>query len=181
MKKISTTLYLIALIAIASCQKSAVNPVSEKSTPVFTTMSLASFNAAMPYNDKQDIDMSTLGLQATGCSGESLQVVSGIYHLDLHGSINKNTFSAVEHANAQNFKLVGTASGTIYTGSATYNQSYNSTFTNGKFVTKETGSILLATPGRKNNLMVKMDVHITLNANGVLTANIDNLRTDGCK
>jgi len=29
--------------------------------------------------------------------------------------------------------------------------------------------------------MVKMDVHATLNANGTLTASIDNFRTDNCK
>jgi hypothetical protein len=181
MKTTITACYIIAFVSLASCQKSAVNPASEKSTPAFTTKSLASFNAASPYNDKQDFDMSTLGIQATGCTGESLQVVSGIYHLDMHGVITENTFSAVQHVNAQNFKLVGMATGTTYTGSVSYNQSFNTTFTNGKFVTKETESILLSTPGGKNNVMVKMDVHETLNANGVLTASIDNFRTDDCK
>jgi len=181
MKKTITACSVIAVICLASCQKSAVNPTPEKSTPVFTTNSLASFNAATPYNDKLDLDMSTLGLQAAGCSGESLQVVSGIYHLDLHGLINKNTFSATEHVNAQKFKLVGMATGNTYTGSVSYNQSFNTAFTNGKFVAKETESILLSTPGGKNNVMVKIDTHITLNANGMLTASVDNFRTDDCK
>jgi hypothetical protein len=135
----------------------------------------------MSYNDKQDFDMTTLGIQATSCTGEQLQVVSGIYHLDLHGVINGNTFTAVEHVNAQNFKLVGEATGTTYAGSVSYNQSFNTTFTNGKFVTKTTQSILLTTPGGKNNVMVKMDVHLTINAQGVVTASIDNFRTDDCK
>jgi hypothetical protein len=99
--------------------------------------------------------MTTLGIQATSCSGEQLQVASGIYHLDMHGVINGNSLTAVEHVNAQHFKLVGAATGTTYTGSVSYNQSFNTTFTNGKFVTKETQSILLTTPGGKNNVMVK--------------------------
>ena len=181
MKTTITTCCIIAFLFLISCQKSAVNPSSEKPTPAFTSKNLSSFNAATPYNDKQDFDLTTLGIQAFGCSGEQLQVVSGIYHLDLHGVINGNSFTAVEHVNAQNFKLVGMATGTPYTGSVTYNQSFNTTFTNGKFITKETQSILLTTPGGKNNVLVKLDVHETLNANGVLTASIDNFRTDNCK
>ncbi|MBS1523818.1 MAG: hypothetical protein JST50_22630 [Bacteroidetes bacterium] len=181
MRTTITACYIIAIIFLASCQKSAVSPASEKSTPAFTSKSLASVNSAMSYNDKQDFDMTTLGIQATSCTGEQLQVVSGIYHLDLHGVINGNTFTAVEHVNAQNFKLVGEATGTTYAGSVSYNQSFNTTFTNGKFVTKTTQSILLTTPGGKNNVMVKMDVHLTINAQGVVTASIDNFRTDDCK
>lgn len=181
MKTIITAGYIIAVIFLASCQKSAVQPTSQKPAPAFTSRSLSSVTAATPYNDKQDFDMTTLGIQAFGCNGEQLQVTGGIYHLDLHGTINKDNFSAVEHVNAQNFKLVGTATGTTYTGSVSYNQSFNETFTNGKFITKTNQSILLSTPGGKNNVMVKMDVHLTLNANGTMTASIDNFRTDNCK
>jgi len=181
MKTTITSCFIIAVIFLASCQKSAVSPAAETSTPSFTSRSLSSVNSAMPYNDKQDFDMTTLGIQANNCAGEPLQVVSGIYHLDLHGVINKNNFSAVEHVNAQNFKLVGSSTGITYSGSVSYNQSFNSSFTNGKFTTKTTQSILLSTPGGKNNVMVKMDVHETLNANGTLTASIDNFRTDNCK
>lgn len=181
MKITITACYVIAIIFLASCQKSAVNPAPEKVTPAFTSKNLSAFNAATPYNTKQDFDMSSLGIQATSCTGEQLKVVSGIYHLDLHGVISGNNFSAVEHVNAQNFKLVGMATGTTYAGSVSYNQSFNSSFTNGKFETKETQSILLTTAGRKNNVMVKIDVHETINAQGVLTASIDNFRTDNCK
>jgi hypothetical protein len=181
MKTIVTACYIVAVIFLASCQKSAVKPTSQKQAPAFTSKSLASVSAAMPYNTKQDFDMTTLGIQAFGCNGEQLQVTGGIYHLDLHGVINGNNFSAVEHVNAQNFKLVGMATGTIYTGSVSYSQSFNETFTDGKFVTKTNQSILLSTAGGKNNVMVKMDVHLTLNANGTMTASIDNFRTDNCK
>ena len=181
MKTTIITYCIIAFLFLISCQKSAVNPVSEKPTPVLTSRSLASFNTAAPYNVQQDFDVSTLGIQATSCSGEPLQAVSGIYHLDLHGVINGNNLTAVEHVNAQAFKLVGMATGTTYTGSVTYKQSFNVSSTDGKFVTKETQSILLTTAGGKNNLMVKIDVHVTINSQGQLTAYIDNFRTDDCK
>ena len=181
MKKVITACNIIAVIFLASCQKSAVEPVSKKATPEFGSKNLASINTALPYNDQQDFDMTTLGIQATGCNGEQLQVVGGIYHLDLHGVINGNNFSAVEHVNAQNFKLVGMSTGTTYTGAVSYNQAFNASFTDGKFINKQTQSTILTTAGGKNNLLVKIDVHVTLNAQGVLTVYIDNLRTDGCK
>lgn len=182
MKTGITASFITAVIFLASCQKSAVEPVSEKKpAPGFTSKSLSSLHAATPYNDKQDFDMTTLGITASGCTGESLQVVGGIYHLDLHGTINGNNLTAVEHVNAQNFKLVGTATGIAYTGSVSYNQSFNASFTGGKFVTKETQSILLTTRGGKNNVLAKIDVHETINAQGVMTASIDNFRTDDCK
>lgn len=181
MKKIITACNIIAVIFLASCQKSAVEPVSKKGSPEFASKSLTTLNTALPYNDQQDFDMTTLGIQATGCNGEQLQVVGGIYHLDLHGVISGNNFSAVEHVNAQNFKLVGMSTGTTYTGAVSYNQAFNASFTDGKFINKQTQSTILTTAGGKNNLLVKIDVHVTLNAQGALTVYIDNLRTDDCK
>ncbi len=181
MKTSITACFITTVIFLASCQKSAVQPSSEKTTPSFTSRSLSTFDAATPYNTQQDFDMTTLGITAFGCTGEQLQVVGGIYHLDLHGTINGNNLTGAEHVNAQNFKLVGMATGTAYTGSVSFNQSFNASFTNGKFVTKETQSILLSTPGGKNNILAKIDVHIIINAQGVVTATIENLRTDNCK
>ena len=178
MKTTITACYLIAIIFLASCQKSAVNPASEKPTPAFTSKSLS---AANTYNDQQDFDMTTLGIQVSGCTGEQLNVVSGIYHLDLHGTLNNNNLSVTEHVNAQNFKLVGAVTGTTYTGSVSYNQTLNTSLIDGKLVNKETQSILLSTPGSKNNVLIKIDVHVTLNDHGALTVYIDNFRTDDCK
>lgn len=178
MKTTITACYLIAVIFLVSCQKSAVNPASGKPTPAFTSRSLS---AASAYNDQQDFDMTTLGIQASGCTGEQLKVVSGIYHLDMHSAFNNNNLSVTEHVNAQNFKLVGAVTGTTYTGSVSYDQTFNTSLTDGKLVYKETQSVLLSTPGGKNNLLVKIDVHVTLNDQGALTVYIDNFRTDGCK
>lgn len=181
MKTIITACFTATVILLASCQKSAIDPASKKSTPAFTSKSLSSVSSAVPYNAQQDFDMTTLGITATGCSGEQLQVVGGIYHLDVHGVVNGNNLTALEHVNAQNFKLVGMATGTTYTGSVSYSQSFNVSFTDGKYISKETQSILLTTPGGKNNLLVKIDVHLTVNTQGMVTAIIDNFRTDDCK
>jgi len=178
MKTTITACYLVAVIFLASCQKSAINPVSEKHTPTFTSKSLS---AASTSNDQQDFDMTTLGIQVSGCTGEQLKVVGGIYHLDIHSILNNNNLSVTEHVNAQNFKLVGAVTGTTYTGSVSYDQTFNTSLTDGKLVNKETQSILVSTPGGKNNVLIKIDVHVTLNNQGTLTVYIDNFRTDDCK
>jgi hypothetical protein len=178
MKTIITACFTATVIFLASCQKSAVNPVSEKHMPAFTAKSLS---AASTSNDQQDFDMTTLGIQVSGCTGEQLKVVSGIYHLDIHSVLNNNNLSVTEHVNAQNFKLVGAVTGTAYTGSVSYEQTFNTSLTDGKLVNKETQSILVSTPGGKNNVLIKIDVHVTLNNQGTLTVYIDNFRTDDCK
>jgi hypothetical protein len=172
--------FIIVFSFLVSCQKSAVNPASEGLPSGFTSKNLSSFNSATPYNSQENIDMSSLGLQITSCTGEPLQVVGGIYHLDAHGTINNNNLSVLQHANAQNFKLIGMVTGTTYTGSATINESFNTSFTNGKFVETGTQSLMLTTPGGKNNTLLHVDLHETINGKGQLTAYIDNLRLE-CK
>ncbi|HEX3383785.1 MAG TPA: hypothetical protein VHS53_01285 [Mucilaginibacter sp.] len=88
--------------------------------------------------------------------------------------------SITQHTNAQDFKLVGLITGATYTGSTTANQTYDASLVNGQFTTTETETVLMKTPGGKNNSLLRFDVHETVNAQGQLTANIDNFRF-GCK
>jgi len=145
-----------------------------------TTKNLSSFNSAVSFNGQQNIDIASLGLQASTCTGEPLQVVSGTYHIDVHGTINKNNLSGTQHTNALNFKLVGLGSGAVYIGSSSTNESFNTSLVNGKYVVTETQTILFTTAGGKNNSTISIDVHETINAQGQLNAYIDNLRF-GCK
>jgi len=174
MKKIATC-FVIAL-ALASCQKSAVNP----DKPSLSSKTLSSFNSAVPFNNQIDIDIAELGLQVSTCTGEPLQVVSGTYHIDIHGVINQNKLSGTQHQNAQHFKLVGLGTGAAYSGSSTINESFDASFTNGKYVVTQTQTLLFTTAGGKNNSEVRIDVHETISANGQFSAYVDNLRF-GCK
>jgi len=175
MKRTAACCFII--LCLASCQKSAVNPERSVSAKA---KNLSSINGAVPFNDQQDIDISLLGLQVSTCTGEPLQVVSGTYHIDIHGVINQNKLSGTQHQNVQHFKLVGLGSGDTYTGSSTINQSFDASFTDGKYVVTQTQTLLFTTAGGKNNSEVQMDVHETINAQGQLTAYVDNLRF-GCK
>jgi hypothetical protein len=178
MKKTATCCFIA--LCLASCQKSAVNPSTDKPPVSFTSKNLKSINSAVPFNSQQDIDIAQLGLQGSTCTGELLQVVSGTYHIDIHGTINDNKLSILQHANARDFKLVGLSTGAIYTGSSTTNETFNTSLTNGKFIVTETQTIQFTTPGRKNNSILQINVHETINAQGQLTAYIDKLQF-GCK
>ncbi|MGZ3778483.1 MAG: hypothetical protein ACXVI9_13300 [Mucilaginibacter sp.] len=177
----TTIICCVAIVLfVSSCQKSSVNPSSERTQTSISSKTLSSISSASSFNNQQDIDMSLLGLQASTCTGEPLQVVSGTYHIDVHGTINNNKLSVIQHANAQSFKLVGLGTGATYTGSANINESFNASLTNGSYVVTETETILFTTPGAKNNSIVQIDIHETINAKGQLTAYVDNLRF-GCK
>jgi hypothetical protein len=176
----TTFICCIIMLSLVSCQKTSVAPSSQRIPASFSSKTLLSVSSASSFNNQQDIDISSLGLQASSCTGEPLQVVSGTYHIDMHGIINNNKLSIVQHTNAQNFKLVGMGSGATYTGSSTANESFNASLTNGSFVVTETQTIQCTTPGARNNSFVQIDVHETINAQGQLTAYVDHLRF-GCK
>ena len=177
--KTTITCCILAL-SLLSCQKSAVNPAPERSLVAFKTKTLASLNSAFSFNIQQDIDIASTGLQVTSCTGEPLQVVSGTFHLDVHGAINGNNLGITQHENARDFKLVGLSSGTVYAGSATLSETFNTSLVDGKFVVADTESIQLTTPGGKNNIVLQADLHETIDAHGVFTAYVNNLRF-GCR
>lgn len=177
--KTTFTCCAIALFLL-SCQKTSVDPSAESSTASILSKNLLSISNASTFHSEQNIDMTLLGLQVSTCTGEPLTIVGGIYHIDIHGTANNNKLSIIQHANAQNFKLVGMGSGAVYTGSSTINESFNASLTDGSFIVTETQTILFTTAGAKNNSIVQIDVHETIDAKGQLTAYVDNLRF-GCK
>lgn len=178
MKTIFTCCAIV--LFLLSCQKNSIDPSAGSTPATRSSKNLSSITGASSFNNQQNIDISLLGLQASTCTGEPLQIAGGTYHIDIHGIANGNKLSIVQHANAQNFKLVGMGSGATYTGSSTTNETFDASLTNGSFVVTETQTILFTTPGSKNNSIVQIDVHETINANGQLTAYVDNLRF-GCK
>jgi hypothetical protein len=176
----TTFICCIITLLLLSCKKNSVDPSAKGITASPPSKDRLSTNSASSFNSQQDIDMSPLGLQVSTCTGEPLQVVSGTYHIDMHGTANNNKLHIIQHGNAKNFKLVGMGTGAIYTGSATSNESFDASLTDGTFVSKETQTVQFTTPGAKNNSTMQMDIHETINAQGQLTAYVDNLRF-GCK
>lgn len=178
MKRLFTPCAMILLLG-ASCQKSSVSPTDHK--PISVLNLQAAGNGATAVNSKYDMDLAADGfVEFSACNGDALQIVSGIEKFDLHETINNNNISVDQHTNMQDFKLVDLTTGAQYSGSSTSHQNNNYSLTNGKLVLTQTESVLLTTPGGKNNSEIKFDVHETVDAKGSITTFIDNYRA-GCK
>lgn len=178
MKRLFTPCAMILLLG-ASCQKSSVSPVNNK--PISALNLQTASNGTTAVNSSYSMDLAADGfIQFSDCNGDVLQITSGIEKFDLHETINNNNVSVDQHTNMQNFKLVDLTTGAQYSGSSTSHQNNNYSLTNGKVILTQTESVLLTTPGGKNNSEVKFDVHETVDAKGNITTFVDNYRS-GCK
>ena len=174
--KQSKLLFIGLLLLVAtSCKKTDLAPAEKLITAE------ASLNSGFAFNDQVNIDITAPGwIEFNSCTGSILYITSGIWHIDVHGVINKNKVSFDEHTNTQNYKLVDATTGIEYVGSYGTNYKYNATFYNGQYTVTQTLSAVLTTPGGGNNSTLKFDVHLTINANGTITAYVDNYRA-GCQ
>jgi hypothetical protein len=68
----------------------------------------------------------------------------------------------------QHYKLQSAVTGLVYNGSYESTDKYDVTFFNGLFISTSTLSVQLTTAGGGNNSVLKVDEHITINANGNL-------------
>lgn len=178
--KTSLILGALMLLVVTSCDKSTVKPASEK-TPLssFTQQNLSS-NNTVSFNNQTFIDLTQGYYEINSCPSEILQILSGIWHIDYHGTISNNHVLIDQHTNVQSYKLVSPATGIQYTGSYTSDFHYGGTLNNGQFTFTQGISTKLMTPGGQNNSISTFDVHETINANGVITAYIDNFKV-GCQ
>ena len=114
---------------------------------------------------------------ALGGSGEVVFLTGNVHAVfsvtsDLSGGLHIQT--VFNHAGVSG---IGLTSGAKYqaTGTNRFQSSANGIGSEFTF----TGSFLLTAPGPGNNLLIKELVHMTINANGALTADIGSL-TGGC-
>ncbi len=166
-----------ALMVIASCQKSAVAPATEKKAPSASELQSIATNATTSYDDRFDLNLASVGVaQASPCTGELLKIVSGTYHSDTHVLISNKKISVTQHGNTSDYKLVGLTSGAAYTASVIGNQHQDALLINGSVTIIITESAVLTTPGGKNNSIAKFDLHETFDAYGNVTITVDNFR-----
>ena len=146
-----------------------------------TALSFSSFvktkaQGATPFNDQAIIPVTTT--QTNPCAGEDVDL-SGNIHLGIHGVINKNKISFNGHVNTQGLSGVGQVSGNTYISNSVSSFSSNQNF-NGAFETTMIQNAVFTASGKDNNLLAKITIHITINANGEVTAQVVNIIAD-CK
>lgn len=154
-------LLIVTLILIASL---GVVPVSAKAT-VFID------NVRVP------IDIFVFVPCAAGGAGEEV-ILSGTLHLLSHTTFdNRGGFHAKFHAQPQGVTGLGLTTGDTYQGTGVTQDQFNGTV-GSEFTFVNNFNIIGQGPG--NNAMIHETFHVTVNANGQVTAVVDNFRAT-CK
>lgn len=105
-------------------------------------------------------------IRSADCTGEDV-ALSGTIHLVSHTQADGST---VGHFNYQNVTGVGLTSGTRYRATTVDQQWLAAPFPTS---IHSTGTFHLISQGSSSNLLVTVLTHITVNANGEVTASID--------
>jgi hypothetical protein len=180
-----STLLLIGLflLGIISCKKTDVTPTTEN--PLITSnASAASTSEAQIFRYQNTIDLSDpRWREYNACTGELINIIKGIWHIDFEYIINGNKFNFYDHSNVSSYKLINVTTGIEYTGSYVSNDfvtGNNDNYDQPPFETNGTLKILLTTSGGGNNGKLLVDYHFTVNAIGVITVDFYNYRA-GCQ
>jgi len=170
----------LSFLAITSCKKTEL--ASQTATPLLTAdANVAPTSAAQVYKYQTTIDLSDpRWREYNACTGEWINIIKGIWHIDFIVTVTKNGYSYVYHTNVSDYKLIDQTTGIEYIGSYAYNETFFSDYTGLPAETTQTLKILLTTPGGGNNGMYVVDAHTTLSANGEITVDFINWRA-GCQ
>ena len=163
---------LAAGFALAACDAPTAldEPVA---TPLFAAASAATTNLKIPIARLVSIPC------AAGGAGEDV-LFTGNLHLLFHTTVNGNQFTAMFHRQPQGISGTGLTTGDQYRGTGVAQGTLSGSFVNGQFSDTFVDNFRIIGPGRGNDLLVQQILHITINANGEVTASVANFSLD-CK
>lgn len=149
---------LFALCLLAMAAAGTQSPARAQATTVTS-------NASFPFTDT-----------AVACDGDTVNI-SGRMHLLAHVTTDARGGRHVTlQINTEGVKGVGQTSGGEYVSSATNNESINdSDTTGGQSEYTVTTKFLLAGKGKLSDLLTKVTMHVTVNADGEATAEVTNV------
>jgi hypothetical protein len=132
---------------------------------------------AITTNDFIPFAQAVLVPCANGGAGEIVQV-EGVLHLQDHITINGNRANLKTHAQPQGAVGVGQTTGDIYHATGVTQEQDSIPLIGGALEFTFINNFRLIGPGPDNNLQVHQNIHVTINANGVVTTVIDNTSVD---
>lgn len=179
MKLFKISIYVLGaafLFLATSCKKETFKTVEKVNTIALAVNTAA--NAATTYKLQETIDLAGGALALGSCIQEELVIKSGVLKIMTVVMQNSHAYSITAHVNSSNFKLFDPLTGIEYTGSqeSIFHQSYP-TF-NPVLAQTTTLSIVLTAPGYGDNILIKGDWHITIDATGKVSSSVDNFRAD---
>jgi hypothetical protein len=135
--------------------------------------------AAVVVNDKTIIDLTVFVPCAANGAGE-IVALNGPLHTLVSFTINSNNVSGYFHSQPQGIVGVGGTTGTKYQATGITQQSFKTAFQNGQANLTYVNNFRIIGQGPGDNLLVHETLHITINADGLLTVFHDNFSVD-CK
>jgi len=135
--------------------------------------------AEVVTNDRTDIQLIVFVPCAASGVGENLDL-SGPLHTLISLTINGNNASGYFHFQPQGISGTGETTGTRYNATGVTQQSFKSSLQNGQSNLTFVNNFRMIGQGPGNNYLVHETMHITINADGMVTVLHDNFSID-CK
>ena len=161
MNKTKHALGLLALIAISM-------------------LGMRSVQAAVTTNISVPFDGFSVFVPCANNGAGELVIFEGNLHILFSSTINNNHVSGKFHFQPQGLTGTGTVTGDKYQATGVTQDMFSGSFINGQFEFTYVDNFRIIGQGPGNNYLVHENIHVTINANGVVTAFIDNLSVD-CK
>ena len=177
MRKILLFAAIAASLSITSCQKETAQLPDNALSEVTSNAGLKK-SKAVHFKTRQVFEEP--GTFWNDCTQE-LMNYTGNVHIVIQGTINDNKVSTVEHVNYMNLSAIGETSHVTYRGSVIQNNSSNTSNANGSYTYTGQLSLKFVSPGGKNNFVQKIFYHITINAKGETTSEIDKANYGSCQ
>ena len=133
----------------------------------------APVQAAVQVNDSTEIILLVFVPCADGGAGELVEL-TGPLHTLITLTINGNHVSGFTHFQPQGLSGTGQTTGDKYQATGVTQDHFSGSFTNGQFNETFVNNFRIIGQGPGNNFLVHENVHITVNANGVVTVLHDN-------
>lgn len=157
MKKLSTLIVLLSVLGLTAAAQAEVT--TNVKVPI------APFTPFVPC--------------ANGGAGELVDF-TGDLHVLFSFTINANHVSGKAHFQPQGVSGVGLVTGDKYQAAGVTQEHFEGNLINGQFTDTFVNNFRLIGKGPGNNFLVHENFHVTINANGDVTAFVDNFSID-CK
>ena len=130
-------------------------------------------------NEKVDILLSVFIPCANGGLGEDA-LLSGPLHILTTFSISGTSIRGTNHFQPQGISGTGAITGDVYHATGITQDEFKGSLINGQYQSTYINNFRIIGQGPGNNYLVHSTAHITYNANGIVTAEVDNFSVD-CK
>jgi hypothetical protein len=108
------------------------------------------------------------------CTGDTI-ALTGDLHILMAFTINGNHVWGKEQFQPQGVSGTDLTTGAAYRGTGVTQDDFSASLINGQFQATSVNNFRIIGEGSASSYLVHENTHITINANGTVTANIDNL------